>query len=456
MKRVLVCLALCFSISGCATSSLFVSYPSQLQTQKQALNSSQPDSQLPQLTGNISSNDGLLYAQEAGRVAQISGNFAESKKYYQQAIEKYLAFDNKAVVSASDIGANASSLLLNDNTIPYEGSGFERIMLHQYQAFNYLFEHDFEGALVEVRRANELQQIQQDKYESSKKSVQRIANGVVSDQEEKLRQGTGSVTSSFLNAYSYYVTGLLHEILGRANDAFIDYRKAAAIWPHNPFVEQSLVRLAKQLSMPQYSEFRRKFGEPKLPKSNQGELIVIYEKGFVQPKGHFSVPFTVKGNWQTIDLPTYYQAATYPGSANISGLPTEPLRAASITSIDALAMNALREDLPFILTRQAARVYAKAELARHITGRHQQNNDVFDLGSLAVQVFNVVTEQADRRSWLTLPNQAQIARKYVQAGTYPISVEQSQTQNTTIEAGRKTLVWVVKTGNYVRFYSILI
>ncbi|WP_133408038.1 COG3014 family protein [Parashewanella tropica] len=455
MKQVLICLVLCLSITGCATNSLFVNYPSQIQSQKQALNSSQPESQLSQLTENISGNDGLLYAQEAGRVAQIAGNFAQSKKYYQQAINKYLTFDNKAEISASDLGANASSLLLNDNAIPYEGPGFERIMLHQYQAFNYLFEHDFQGALVEVRRANELQQIQQDKYEESKKSVQRIANGTVASQVEQLRQGTGSVTSSFLNAYSYYVTGLLHEILGNANDAFIDYRKAAAIWPQNPFVEQDLVRLAKQLSMPQYSDFRRKFGEVKLPKRNQGELIVIYEKGFVQPKGHFSVPFTVHGNWQTIDLPTYNHAATYPGAATISGLPSS-LHAASITSIDALAMNSLRENLPLILARQVARVYAKAELARKLTGKHHRKNDPFDLGSLAVQIFNVVSEQADRRSWLTLPNQAQIGRKYVNAGTYPISIENSQTQNITIQAGRKTLVWIVNTGNYVRFYTILI
>jgi len=72
-------------------------------------------------------------------VAQVAGDFSNSKKYYQQAMLAYNAFDDKAKISASELGATASSLVLNDNAIPYRGPGFERIMLHQYQALNCLF-----------------------------------------------------------------------------------------------------------------------------------------------------------------------------------------------------------------------------------------------------------------------------------------------------------------------------
>ena len=220
-----------FGSSGCAYNSIFINYPAQIAPIKQDLNTATPMADIDKLASNIQGNDGLLYAQEAGRIAQVAGDFASSKKYYEQAVAAYTAFDDKAKISASDIGATATSLVLNDNAIPYRGPGFERIMLHQYQALNYLFSGDYQGALVEVRRSNELQSSEQERYQKSQKSVQAMANGTVDAEVNKLGQAAGTVTSSFLNAYSYYTTGVLHEVLGEPNDAFIDYRKAAQITP---------------------------------------------------------------------------------------------------------------------------------------------------------------------------------------------------------------------------------
>ena len=195
MKRVAASLILITTLSGCATNSLFISYPSQLNEQRQDLSSDQPLKSIQAVTENISGNDGLLYALEAGRIAQVAGEFGQSETFYQQAINDYQAFDDKATVSLSTLGANASSLLLNDNAIPYRGPGYERILLHQYQALNYLFQHHFQGALVEVRRANDLQQSEQDKYAHSKKSARPLENGAVSKELQRLSANTGSVTS---------------------------------------------------------------------------------------------------------------------------------------------------------------------------------------------------------------------------------------------------------------------
>ena len=456
MKRAALSLILLTTLSGCATNSLFISYPSQLNKQRQALTTTQPLQSIKAVSDNISGNDGLLYALEAGRMAQVAGEFAQSKTFYQQAVKDYQAFDNKATISLSSVGAGASSLFLNDNAIPYRGPGYERILMHQYQALNYLFEKDFQGALVEVRRANDLQQTEQDKYAESIKSVRPLENGAVTAEVQRLSANAGSVTSSYLNAYSFFMTGLLHEMLNQPNDAFIDYRKAAQIWPGNPYLEHSLVRLAKQLSMPQYPQFKQRWGETKPPAQDQGELILVYEKGFVEEKQSFTIPFRISGNWQTASLATYQNPAapTIPANVSING--TKIIHASPITSIDALAINALKQDLPYALARQAARIAIKAELARKSTSRSKSRNNQLDLGSIAAQIFNVVTEQADRRSWLTLPNQAQIARVNLNSGDYPLSIDNSKPHSIKVEAGRKTFVWVIKTGNISRFYSIII
>ncbi|GGI77597.1 COG3014 family protein [Shewanella gelidii] len=455
LKRGLALIAVCFYLSGCAHNSVFVNYPSQIAPIKQGLNSNTPLKGASQLEPAISGNDGLLYAQEAGRIAQIAGDFDASKQYYQQAITRYLTFDDEALISASQLGSTASSFLFNDNVIPYRGPGYERILLHQYQALNYLFSGDPQGALVEVRRSNELQSLEQEKYQKSLKSIQSLANGSVDSEVARLEEASGNLSSSFLNAYSYYVTGLLHEILGEPNDAFIDYRKAAQIAPRNPFVQQDIVRLANQLKMPQAQEFEQRFGQPVFAGKHQGQVVIIIEKAFVPIKQSFTVPFTIDGNIQTAALATYPSRMPAQSNVTINGL-SNPMTAATIANIDALAITALKEDLPAALARQAARVYAKSEIASSITSNSKRGRNELDIGSIAIQLFNVVSEQADRRSWLTLPRQAQIARQYADSGEYTLNLDNTNSTQITVEPGRTTLIWAIDTGNYLRFYSILI
>ncbi|MFQ6372745.1 COG3014 family protein [Shewanella sp. YIC-542] len=435
-------------LQGCAYNSVLLPYPAQLAPLKTALDTPTPQAAIKQVAEGIESKDGLLYASEAGRAAQIAGDFNASKSYYQAAEKGYRQVDEQASVSLSDIGAKGSSLLVNDNVIPYSGAGYERILLHQYQALNYLFGGDPQGALVEVRRSNELQQLEQQRYEAGNKTVQQMANGTVSAEMARLSQHTGNLASSFLNPYSYYVTGLLHELLNEPNDAFIDYRKAALLAPQNPYLQQDLVRLAKQLHMPQHDEFRQRWGDAVMPDAGQGRVVFIVEQGFVPYKDSFSVPFTINGNWQAISLPTY-RNYEMPMGAQVEGLGT-PLTTAPIANIGALAITALKEQLPWLLTRQVARVYAKSELAHQMEGRNGPN-----VGSVLVQIFNVVTEQADRRSWLTLPAEAQIAHRYLNAGTYPVKLLHGTTQ-IQVQQGKTTLVWVIDTGNVTRFYTKLI
>ncbi|WP_299570033.1 hypothetical protein [uncultured Shewanella sp.] len=455
MNKLLSIGVLCFSLTGCAYNSVLINYPSQIAPIKQQLASPTPTAKLSELAGQIDTNDGLLYAQEAGRVAQVSGDFETSKTYYQQAIRAYKDFDDRATISASDLTATASSLVLNDNAIPYRGPGYERIMVHQYQAFNYLFSGDAQGALVEVRRSNQLQSSEQARYQKSQKSVRAMANGTIDAEVNKLGQATGTVTSSFLNAYSYYTTGLLHELLGEPNDAYIDYRKAAQITPNNKYLQQDLVRLAKQLSMPQYDEFKRRWGDAVLPKKGQGQVVMVVEKGFVPEKQSLTVPFTIDGNWQTVSLATYQPHRQVIQPSSIQGLGTV-LKAEPIANIDALAINALKEDLPAALVRQAARVYTKSEMTRSVESGSKRRNNETDAAAILMQIFNVVTEQADRRSWLTLPRQAQIARQYIEPGEYQIRLGNSPAAKIDVKPNRATLIWVIETGNQTRFYSIII
>lgn len=452
MSRAFYYCILMLCLSGCAVNSLFVSYPAQMAPIKQQLNSNQPQkalSTLKETVGNNSGNDSLLYHQEAGRLAQINGDFSTSKKYYAKAIADYQAFDDKAIISASNIGSSAGSLILNDNAIPYQGAGFERIMLHQYQALNYLFEKDYQGALVEVRRANALQTVEQEKYRQSQQNIAQMDNGQVNTEIDKLNEQVKDASNSFINAYSYYITGLLYELSGQSNDAFIDYRKAAQLSPSNPYLKQTLLRLAKTLAMPQYKQFQQQWGKAEFPASNEGQLILIVERGFVPEKQEFTVPIRVEGHWQRITLPTYSAKNKAVSPAYIQGL-GKPLTAAPIANIDTLAITALTEQMPSILLRQAGRAYTKAELNQSVAEKNPSDS----FAVVAMEIFNLISEQADRRSWLTLPKQAQIATSYLKAGRYPLILDNNAHTEIKIEKHKTTLVWAIDLGNTIRFHVI--
>ncbi len=79
LKSLSISLSLLFGLTGCAYNSVFVNYPSQIAPHKQALNSDTPTANISELADNINSNDGLLYAQESGRIMQVAGDFDKTR-----------------------------------------------------------------------------------------------------------------------------------------------------------------------------------------------------------------------------------------------------------------------------------------------------------------------------------------------------------------------------------------
>jgi|GEM_PF-6579443 len=133
MRNYLVVACLLFS-AGCASTSTFSSYTSQSAPFIQRMCTGTPIDLNKELVQQINSADKILYLMERGRIAQIQGDFDTSRGSYDAAINAIKINDEKALISASGAGAQASAVLLNDNTIPYKGDGYERVMLYHFQA----------------------------------------------------------------------------------------------------------------------------------------------------------------------------------------------------------------------------------------------------------------------------------------------------------------------------------
>ena len=309
MRTSLILIITVSLLSSCAASSIFVSYPAQLRTIQRQIDSNEFGPAQATLSEYTDGADKILYLMEKGRTGQIGKDTKSSIADFTLAMQEIAANDDAAKFTASGAGAQTAALLTNDNAIPYTGESYERIFLHHFQAMNYLFEKNLDAAAVEVRRANEKQMLalqahEQDIAEFEQKNNQ--AQGVLNN-FDGLNISAGRVKNSFQNAYTFYTSGVIYEILGQANDAYIDYKKALEIFPDNSYLQQDILRLATQLSMKEdLVRFSARFkGKPQVTNGAGGELIVFYEHGFAPPKLEIKVNLPTFSGIHSVAFPTY-------------------------------------------------------------------------------------------------------------------------------------------------------
>ncbi len=245
--------------SGCASTSLFNAYPRQVGPIIQAVKDGIPVDPATTFATKVQSQDKILYLMERGRVAQIQGQTDASMRDFKAAIDVIKENDRKAVLTVSGGGAKTAAVLVNDNTIPYKGEGYEHVFLHHYQAWNYLAKNDLEGARVELRLADAEQDAALKEHAKEVKKAVRDAkaqqvnvpleNPDFARNFAAMDKAAGMVKNSFQNAYTFYMSGVVREILKEENDAYIDYKKALEIFPNNDYLQCDVLRLAINLGM---------------------------------------------------------------------------------------------------------------------------------------------------------------------------------------------------------------
>ncbi len=448
-------------LGGCAGSSIFTSYPTQIQPIKQQIQAKQYTAAQTALEGHRDDADKILYMMERGRISQLANDKKSSIEDFKQVIEAMEANEEKATISLTGAAAQGSALLTNDNAIPYAGDGYERVFVHQYQAMNYLFSNDLGAARVEVKRANIEQQMALNEHEDELADAEEEGreyaekNSAFMDAFAAMESVAGKVKDSFQNAYTFYVSGVIYEILGKPNDAYIDYKKALEIFPDNIYVQKDVLRLAKQLDMRNdYDLYKKRYTFKEVsPGKNEGELVVLFEHGYVPAKTEVMVGIFTGQHLQKVAFPIYALQWQAPSSLRVSIEGGASIGETSpIVYVQSMAVKALQEKLPAMLTRQILRVVAKKKMAE------KAGDAGGPLAQLGASIFNVISENADRRSWLTLPSDAQILRSSLPQGEYQLNLNNGKAMGTMkikVEPGKKTVVRVVSTGQTLHTDAIV-
>ncbi len=140
----------------------------------------------------------LLYLLDEGMVLHLAGRYTESNVALEEA---HLLIEDLYTKRLTD---TASALLVNEARQPYEGAPHEHVMVNVVKGLNYAFLQQWTEALVEARRIDHRLNVLSDS---------------VDDKEEYQE-----------DPFARYLVGLLYDVAGDTNNAYVGYRKAEQIY----------------------------------------------------------------------------------------------------------------------------------------------------------------------------------------------------------------------------------
>ncbi|TWX57802.1 hypothetical protein ESZ28_03180 [Colwellia hornerae] len=446
-------------------SDLFFGYSQQMQESRSAqLRGDFVLAAASVISVNSHHNNYGLSQLEKARLQFLAHDGLASQKSFELAYQQVQAQEQAAKIQISSSLKKVSAVVTNDNAIGYEIPSYEQGMLHSYQALNYLYQGNLEGALVEVRRANLVQERalktnQAELYSAEEAMADKgINSNNLYENLPAMDNLIGNIKNSFQNAYTFYLSALLYETGKQYNDAYIDYKRALEIYPNNTFLQQDVLRLANKLDMNEdYTRFEQRFGRYQTKdQKNSGQIVVIFEQGIVSAKEEASVNlpiFNTRADFKffTFALPVYRGRLSTLMPLSIS-LDEKSYLSQEIVRLQSLATKDLQEKLPGLVTRQAIRLVAKEQIRQNLS------KSAGDVGNILASLYNIASEKADTRSWSSLPNNVQIMRlNNVAVGHKKLTVSYSgvkQVIDIEVVDSKITLINFTAIGNYTGYQTI--
>ncbi|MDF1546002.1 MAG: hypothetical protein P1R58_12990 [bacterium] len=174
--------------------------------------------------GKYGEKDHLIYYIDAGLAYYYAGNYDSSR------ILLLTAHDAADELFTKSISRAATSVLLNDNALEYAGEDYELLYLNLINAMNFLSMGDFDGAFVEVRRANHKLEMLENKYAEAAAQMNRGS-----------REDTAAVSLEYEpektrfnnDAFARWLSMHMYAADGKFDDAEID-----RTWLNRAFKEQ--------------------------------------------------------------------------------------------------------------------------------------------------------------------------------------------------------------------------
>lgn len=414
---VLAALAM-LTLQGCAT------FAQKSAGMRQLLSHGRYDQALQEVERSADTSE-VMSNMNLGMLRRLNGDYKGSNQAFELAKKQIEA------LYATSVTEQAGAMIINDETISFQGDRFEQILIHAYMAMNYIALGELDAARVEILQAD----------------VKMMEWGDTPHEDPFMR----------------YLAGIVFEALGESDDALVSYRRAVKVYQQAKErqglgvpaqLRQDLLRMLAQSGLRnELEQYKREFGMPgwQPPDTRgKGELVMIMNNGLVPQRQQKTFQ-----TWSSemalnirIAVPDYPQPPRFVPRVklNVAG-GSELLE--TVENLDGLARTSLSEEMPVITARAIARAVAKKKSEKN-AGDKQGG-----LAQFAMLVLNTATEIADTRCWNTLPQEIQLARVWLPEGTHQVTLDvlaeggrmvDRINRTVTIRAGRKTIIsdrWIV-------------
>lgn len=430
-------IALMLFLSGCATyNEQVLPYYKNVRTG----NYSEAEKQLNSNSLIQKPRNQLLFLMEKGRISHLNGEYEKSNQYFNGA-------DSLLESGLTDVGDAAVGVLVNSMSQRYKGEDVEKFMIHYYKALNYIYLGKKEDAIVEARRITLQAQEQEDKFNNK---TNRYSN----------------------DAFSLMLQGMLYESDGDINNAFIAYRNAVEVYQNSPDktwygtsiplgLKQDVIRTAKLNGFTtEADQFENLFGikyQPVTP-SDGGELIFFWENGpapvktqvdmyfglirnsngdlfFSDATGGWVIPFNYTGDRRRVNtksveslraaFPKYIPQNPYFTGATIS-VDSAIIALEKTEDVNEIAIKTLQQrilsEAGKVLSRLAVKKIAEYALREGAKSSNGQTNTLLEGIGYGVQLYSLLSEKADTRSWQSLPGSISYARIPLKKGENQIKL----------------------------------
>ncbi|HUJ77230.1 MAG TPA: hypothetical protein VL359_20360 [bacterium] len=354
----------------------------------------------------------VLYNLDRGTFYHYAGQYAESNKAFQ------LAEDRMDELFTQSITQNVAAFAVNDNLLPYRGEDFESVIVDIFQALNYVSLGNVENALVKARKVDEKLNYINSQYEPNARNVYKA------------------------DGFARMLMGALYETGGSRsdlNDAFISYRLAVGIYQNDFFtnygvpvpavLQANYVTTAQFMGSEEFQAAQSQFGATPLLSLDQlqaqGQLYFVHYDGRAPVKVESSINAVVAGNLLRIAFPEYRRRYYLITGSRVL---VDGQLATTLDDGDPVGQIAIK-NLDNRKGRIAAKAIARATtkfLANLAVQREAEKRGGQVAGLLAWAAGNAATavsEQADLRSWQTLPDRILIGRVVVPAGKHRVQVQ---------------------------------
>ncbi len=334
----------------------------------------------------------VLTLLDSGMIRRINGQYAASNRDFEAA--KYLM----ETYAATSITENIGALTINEGVRSYVGDTYEQLLLHAFMALNDIEMGDFDAARVEMLQADVKMQTRETQPE---------------------------------DGFVRYLSGMIFEKLGEPDQAMVAYRKASLAFQQQAddqamavptVLQQDLLRLAGELGLKdEYRLFQQVFspaGPARTPAAGEGEAIVILLQGLAPVRSENVVPVYASEIQKTLRIafPAYPEGRQSLPAATVRFDDGRQASLETVEDIDRLARRSLDDAMPGIMARAMSRAVIKYN-SQHTA------NDNSPLAGLLLTVTNLLTEQADTRSWATLPQEIRLYRQFMSAGVHAMTID---------------------------------